>query len=310
MKVSILVHNLNRAGDLRRCLASVVSQEYRPIEVVLLDAGSTDGSLDVIAEYIDKARSDRIEFNTISCHLSGVAASRNLAARHATGDLLVFLDNDACFASGNAIDEVVRCFLQESDLALIAFQIRLRDTLDLDPGAWVFRRSLKKWASTPFQTFTFAGGGCCIRADLFFRLQGFWTPLIYSREEEELALGIIHEGLKILYAPKIAICHFPNPKGRSSIAERRQTELRNGILVFWRRFPRLIALAAIGARIAKMCTRAIVAREGNPFRLLLAVANAISDWRNLELAPNRISYRTLLRYTSLHFTPAANERTT
>ena len=37
MKVSILIHNLNRAQILDHCLASVAAQTYRPIEVIILD---------------------------------------------------------------------------------------------------------------------------------------------------------------------------------------------------------------------------------------------------------------------------------
>jgi len=48
MKVSVLVHNLNRATALSRCLVSIAEQTYRPIEVIIADAGSTDESLSVM----------------------------------------------------------------------------------------------------------------------------------------------------------------------------------------------------------------------------------------------------------------------
>ena len=52
MKLSIITINYNNASGLRRTLASVASQTYRDIEHIIVDGGSTDGSVDVIKEYV------------------------------------------------------------------------------------------------------------------------------------------------------------------------------------------------------------------------------------------------------------------
>lgn len=51
MKLSIVTINYNNAEGLRKTLASVASQTYRDIEHIIVDGGSTDGSVDVIKEY-------------------------------------------------------------------------------------------------------------------------------------------------------------------------------------------------------------------------------------------------------------------
>ena len=51
MKLSIVTINFNNAEGLRKTLASVASQTYRDIEHIIVDGGSTDGSVDVIKEY-------------------------------------------------------------------------------------------------------------------------------------------------------------------------------------------------------------------------------------------------------------------
>ena len=53
-KISVLVHNINRADYLRKCLDSIASQTYRPFEAVILDAGSTDGSMAVIQSAMEQ----------------------------------------------------------------------------------------------------------------------------------------------------------------------------------------------------------------------------------------------------------------
>ena len=55
MKLSIVTINYNNAEGLRKTLASVASQSYRDIEHVIVDAASTDSSVDIIREYSDKA---------------------------------------------------------------------------------------------------------------------------------------------------------------------------------------------------------------------------------------------------------------
>ena len=52
MKLSIITINYNNAEGLRKTLASVAAQTYRDIEHIIIDGGSTDGSVDVIKEYV------------------------------------------------------------------------------------------------------------------------------------------------------------------------------------------------------------------------------------------------------------------
>lgn len=52
MKLSIITINYNNAEGLRKTLASVAAQTYRNIEHIIVDGGSTDGSVDVIKEYV------------------------------------------------------------------------------------------------------------------------------------------------------------------------------------------------------------------------------------------------------------------
>ena len=54
MKLSIITINYNNAEGLKRTLDTVASQTYRDIEHIIIDGGSTDGSVDVIREYADK----------------------------------------------------------------------------------------------------------------------------------------------------------------------------------------------------------------------------------------------------------------
>lgn len=299
MKVSVLIHNLNRALALERCLSSVANQTYRPLEVVILEAGSTDDSPRVVEEACKSLRRVGINANVVACPQMGVAASRNFAARHASGELLLFVDNDAAFTSPDCLRQVVKMFLDRRRLGLVSFQVLKANTNEFDPWAWVFRRPLAIWSKREFKTFTFNGTGFCARANAFWEAGGFWEHLQYSREEEDLGLALVDKGWDMLYSPAITIRHYPEPKGRLSLAERRFTELRNGILVLWRRVPVPVALLAIAGRI---CTMARISRcEGNSVRFLIgAVPQAAEDWRRSHLQRLPVTFKSAWRYAVLH----------
>ena len=62
MKLSIITINYNNAEGLRKTLASVASQTYADIEHIIVDGGSTDGSVEIIHEYADnQAKGERLE---------------------------------------------------------------------------------------------------------------------------------------------------------------------------------------------------------------------------------------------------------
>lgn len=89
-KVSVIVPVYNREKALKRCVESILNQDYRDIEVILVDDGSKDSSFEIISEFAEK--DDRV----IAVHKenSGVSSTRNRALSMASGDYIQFLDAD------------------------------------------------------------------------------------------------------------------------------------------------------------------------------------------------------------------------
>lgn len=98
-KVSIIVPIYNVDLYLDKCLSSVVTQTYNNIEIVLVNDGSTDRSLE-IAEYFAQ-RDDRIVL--YSQTNGGLSVARNTGMKLATGEYVLFLDSDD-WLSEKAID--------------------------------------------------------------------------------------------------------------------------------------------------------------------------------------------------------------
>src|SRR5262245_49257762 len=88
--VSVVVPIYNVAAYLRDCLDSVRRQSYPHLQVVLVDAGSTDHSGTIAEEFV--ARDPR--FRLVRRTNGGLSAARNTGIRHARGELLAFVDSD------------------------------------------------------------------------------------------------------------------------------------------------------------------------------------------------------------------------
>jgi len=85
--VSVIIPTFNRAGVVTRAIDSVLGQTYRPVEVVVVDDGSTDETPQVLRSYGD-AIIAVVQDN------AGPAAARNRGIRESRGDLVAFLDSD------------------------------------------------------------------------------------------------------------------------------------------------------------------------------------------------------------------------
>jgi GT2 family glycosyltransferase len=88
--VSVIVLNLNGEKILRNCLDHLLRQTYRNLEIIVIDNGSTDGSVAVLEQYLGTGK-----LSVVRCHKNlGVPGGRNLGVWHAQGEILAFMDND------------------------------------------------------------------------------------------------------------------------------------------------------------------------------------------------------------------------
>lgn len=90
VKVSVIIPVYNVEPYLKQCMDSVVGQTLKDIEIICVDDGSTDNSLDILREYA--AEDSRIQI--IEQKNAGAGAARNNGMRYATGKYLSFLDSD------------------------------------------------------------------------------------------------------------------------------------------------------------------------------------------------------------------------
>lgn len=89
-KVSVIIPVWNAHDYIRRCVDSIVNQTYENLEILLVDDGSADDSLQICREYEGKDARIRV-FHKEN---GGQGSARNLALDHCTGEYIGFVDND------------------------------------------------------------------------------------------------------------------------------------------------------------------------------------------------------------------------
>jgi glycosyltransferase involved in cell wall biosynthesis len=109
--VSVIIPTYNYGRFLREALDSALAQTYRPLEVIVVDDGSTDDTPQVLAAYGDRIL-------VIRQNNLGVGAARNTGIAAARGEYLAFLDSDDIWKP-QAIEHEIARFIDDPGLGLV-----------------------------------------------------------------------------------------------------------------------------------------------------------------------------------------------
>jgi len=110
MKISIVTINYNNVEGLKKTLASVAEQSYRDIEHIIIDGGSTDGSVEAIKEYANKVESQESRVESVlwvSEKDNGVYHAMNKGIKRTTGDYIQILNSGDILAAPDVTERMV-----------------------------------------------------------------------------------------------------------------------------------------------------------------------------------------------------------
>ncbi len=202
LRISFLVITLNRSDKLRRCLTSLQAMTYAHKEIWVLNNGSTDNTADMLVS--DFGHSD-IHVVNVPENI-GAGSGRNMLARHAAGDVCVFMDDDTYSDDPNMGDKIASYFSgASSEKTVVVFSI-------LDETGALFTNYIPRFDKTPQAEDTpctcLMAGGFAIRKQFFDQTGGFWPRLDpYGYEDRELGFRLLAQGAQMLWSRHIAIHH-------------------------------------------------------------------------------------------------------
>lgn len=158
-KVSIVVTNYNYAPYLKDSVGSALEQKL-PAEVIVVDDGSTDNSLEVLAEFGDKIK-------VVIQHNQGVAVARNNGIAASTGDYIVCLDADDMLHP-EYTEVLVPAFKEDRGLGVAYTGMELKSGDDYRFNSWPpeFKWDIMTTVSNPPSN--------CIHCAAMFRRSMWW----------------------------------------------------------------------------------------------------------------------------------------
>lgn len=116
-KVSIITATFNNLNTIEDTLSSVLSQNYSNIEFIIVDACSTDGTLELIKKREDDFKSKLASYKLLSEKDKGIADAWNKGLKLATGDVIFFLNSDD-WISEKTVEKAV-LYLNTNNLELV-----------------------------------------------------------------------------------------------------------------------------------------------------------------------------------------------
>jgi GT2 family glycosyltransferase len=200
VKLSAVVLTMGtRPAELDRAIGSVLGQEHIDVEVVLVGNGADPLPPASPYQGDERVRVVRLPRNV------GIPAGRNSGVAEASGDVVLFLDDDGWYRSTRLGTYLRDRFAADPKLGVISFRVR-----DPDGGSGERRHVPRLRAGDPERSSvvtTFLGGACAIRRAAFEAAGGLPERFFYAHEETDLAWKVLDAGYRIEYDAAAVMFH-------------------------------------------------------------------------------------------------------
>jgi GT2 family glycosyltransferase len=268
--VSIVVLNFNGERIIGRCLDHLLALTYANYEIIVVDNGSTDGSLRVLEGYLGRGRLSVIS----SLSNRGCPGGRNLGVLYATGEIVAFVDNDG-YVHPRWLEEAVGPFSGDPGVGAVASVVFFSRNKFLLNGAggtlnlqgygldYCFFEP-HEFARLPHEVLYPMGCGMLVRREVLDRIGPWDDAVLNYYDDTELGFRVWKSGYRVVVAPQAWVDHefnytsqFVPSRGLLVEKGRIRTVLKyfpaKGFLVwlarearhFWKNLPRVpIYLAA------------------------------------------------------------------
>src|SRR3989454_7168646 len=208
LNASFVVPIRNASRTLPECLAEFERIEPPPMEIILVDNGSTDESLSLIQRFAHDHHSKRVRI--LEEQRRGAAAARNAGARAACGDVVAFTDSD-CVPDPTWLRHLLAA-LADSKVCAVAgrvFSASPGSTVELFSSLYTLQSSEKP---TRYRRWTPREGGfptanLGVRRESLQALGGFDEEVEIYGEDYDLCARLYKGGAEIEYAPDAKVFH-------------------------------------------------------------------------------------------------------
>lgn len=247
--VSVIVLNWNGIKVLEECLRSLEKQIYTPVEIIVVDNGSTDQSVEILEERFQ----DRIKLIKNPTNL-GFAGGNNVGLRLTRGKYIALLNNDAT-ADPRWLEEMVKVAEADREVGMCASKIYSYDepgVLDSAGGLLIYRDGLSRGRGrlerdegqydALSEVLLPSGCACLYRSAMLDEIGLFDEDFFAYSDDTDLGLRGRSAGWRCMYVPKAVAFHrYSLSAGRYSPLKAFLAE-RNRIWMAIKNFPFTVLL--------------------------------------------------------------------
>lgn len=210
--ISVIIANWNGGQYLPSCLKALARQTFTDYEILVVDNGSSDGSVDSLQDDWPNVRLTRLERN------QGFAAANNLGARLARGEWVAFLNNDA-YPEPGWLAALVAASLANPEYGVFASRILLFDPPDLldstgdvyhiSGNAWHrgYRQDAATYQPSAGDVFSACAAAAMYRKADFLEWGGFDEDYFAYMEDIDLGFRLRAGGKPTYYVPDAVVRH-------------------------------------------------------------------------------------------------------
>jgi GT2 family glycosyltransferase len=246
-KASVIIPNWNGLELLRVCLKSLENQTLKDFEVIVVDNGSKDGSVEYIEKFYPKTKVIKLQTNT------GFAFAVNRGVENSEGKYIFLLNNDT-EVDKNCIKKLVDTAEKNPDVSFIAAKLinfYKRDLID-SAGDYIddvghadnIGRGKKDGEefSKPGPVFLVTGGGCLIRKDVFDKVGLLDEDYFMYFEDVDFGFRAQLLGHKGYFEPKAIIYHIQKASSNRNKTLVEYLQFRNMTMTIIKNFPKGLLL--------------------------------------------------------------------
>jgi len=214
-KVSAVIPSWNRKDDLRECLDALLAQDCPSLEIVVVDNGSTDGTLEMLAE---RYQSVRVLKNSSNL---GAATAKNQGIVASTGEYVWFLDSDAKVLSSSCLSVMVDILEKHPDIGSVGGEVFRQP----DGAERIMRKTVCVNAETKtvivddpkpelLECDYLATCNCIVRKKDLVEIGGFDPDYFILSEDKEVGWRLKMRGLKSVIDHRTCALHGVSPRQR------------------------------------------------------------------------------------------------
>ncbi len=220
-KVSVILLTYNCEKYLKRCLESLSRQKYPNYELIIVDNGSRDKSLEIIYSFVKKRRLKNVRVITLKRNF-GYCEGNNIGARYSTGEFLVFLNCDV-YTDDKLLFELVRTAMDNEKAGIVACKILYPNGRINSLGlifdiygatkllGWLSKNNKYMEKGREVKIFSHHGACFLIKRKTFEEIGGFDSKLFLYYDEFDLAWRARLLGYDVILAPNARCIHYERP---------------------------------------------------------------------------------------------------